>query len=431
MAFRISIGNVFHDRLLQYTTVFGNLAGRIVAEITPSCSHTDSEASKNLDDFVHGLGNQLNAEVWVEDQDGRLVSKSFHHVPPRSDGFVVHRNHNFIITRLEGNQKGILATIPVRTKTGAQCRLQIKLGRNKHGFPELIYAISILFIVIIIALLVFPVSRYISGPLNELAESARRIARGDLTHRTSVQSTDEIGELAYSFNHMAERIESMIRENQTLTANVSHELRSPLARLRLDFELMRDRMQENRDDRFTKNIVRMEQEIESMDRLIGRIMQLSKQTRKEAVDENTEDINIHDRLTKIVDREIEFFNKKHISVVVHPSLTNIHLHMNPDSFRAMADNLVENARKYTPENGSFEIDCVQTNDFIELSFSNTVANNISVGRLFEPFYRECDIREAGFGLGLAIVKEIVEKQEGTVHVTCEDRVIKFMIKFPS
>ena len=81
--------------------------------------------------------------------------------------------------------------------------------------------------VAVIALLVWPVARIITRPVERLRRSALMIADGELSHRARPEGRDEIGELALAFNHMAERLETMIRAGRDLLANVSHELRSP------------------------------------------------------------------------------------------------------------------------------------------------------------------------------------------------------------
>jgi len=91
-----------------------------------------------------------------------------------------------------------------------------------------VFAIGLAIIGLIVALLVYSVSRRITAPIKQLKDSTLRIAEGDLSHRAVVKSRDEIGDLGRSFNYMTDKLEKMIQGGRELTAHVSHELRSPL-----------------------------------------------------------------------------------------------------------------------------------------------------------------------------------------------------------
>ena len=100
--------------------------------------------------------------------------------------------------------------------------------------------------------------------------------QGRSLHRTSVKGRDEIAQLGTTFNLMAERLERMISGGKELTANVSHELRSPLARIRIAEEIIREQMKKGKSGETEKHLNHICEDIEELDRLIGRILEFSK-----------------------------------------------------------------------------------------------------------------------------------------------------------
>jgi two-component system sensor histidine kinase CpxA len=137
-------------------------------------------------------------------------------------------------------------------------------------------ALGLLIIGLMAALLIIPVSRIITNRLEQLRQSALFIAEGNLTHRVAIRGRDEIGDLAQAFNRMADKMEVMIRSGKELTANISHELRTPLTRIRIAEEMLREKWESAVKDQEGRYLDAIREDILELDRLIGRILELSK-----------------------------------------------------------------------------------------------------------------------------------------------------------
>ena len=189
--------------------------------------------------------------------------------------------------------------MPLKLAGNEPGMLHVVLHGSRHKVAEGPFALGLVAIGLIVALLILPIYRFISEPLGELRHAAVGIAGGDLSCRASVKSTDEIGELAGAFNHMAETIERMVKTTKELTANVSHELRSPLARIRIAQELLLEKIHDPAQEK--KYLESIQEEIEEMDHLIGEILTLSKLDIQQAQG-ISEDFDMHALAGDLLDR---------------------------------------------------------------------------------------------------------------------------------
>lgn len=283
-----------------------------------------------------------------------------------------------------------------------------------------------------VAIIMFPASRFITRPLRNLQNSARRIGNGDLSHRAVINTSDEIGNLGSSFNHMADTLELMIRGNRELSSNISHELRSPLARIRIAQEIIRDKLENpGRQLSPTIELDAIQIEIEEMDRLISQILLLSKldtlsvfKTR-ESLDLVKETEAIMNRFTKVIEHkglQIETI------APFHPVTT----HANREDIRIVITNLLDNAIKYTPADGHIRVTIDTKENRIGLAVYNTcvIPDMGDINRLFEPFFRLSPQEGSGSGLGLAITKKIIGNYMGSIRVSKEENGILFEVILP-
>lgn len=189
---------------------------------------------EQVKDFISNFGKILDAEVWLQLPDGSVPLKSFSgDLPQLKERFIRKKSKDYGEFQLHHlRHSDLYVTIPILFPEGEEGGLHILFRTPEPHGPERGFALGMILIGLVIALLIIPISRFIIKPLRNLNRSALKIAEGDLSHRARVKSKDEIGELCRSFNHMADRVEKMIKGGRDLTANVSHELRTPLARMR-------------------------------------------------------------------------------------------------------------------------------------------------------------------------------------------------------
>eukprot|EP00831_Metopus_contortus_P018533 TRINITY_DN17908_c0_g1_i1.p1 TRINITY_DN17908_c0_g1~~TRINITY_DN17908_c0_g1_i1.p1 ORF type:complete len:273 (-),score=82.99 TRINITY_DN17908_c0_g1_i1:4-822(-) len=174
----------------------------------------------------------------------------------------------------KGNQRSIYSIGHLGTPSGP-LKIHILNERMTHN-EEVWFMEGLALMATIAALLLIPVSLHITRPINELTKSAERLAKGDFSSRVGAKSKDEMGTLGKTFNRMVNSLEKMVRGGQELTANLSHELRSPLARIRISQQIIQERLESGRTDEAKKHVFKMEEEINHMDSLIDKILKLSK-----------------------------------------------------------------------------------------------------------------------------------------------------------
>lgn len=294
----------------------------------------------------------------------------------------------------------------------------------------LAWRLGILFLVV--GGLSFWLARTLSSPVAPLRRATRRLSAGDLSARAGKKASrrrDEIGELARDFDAMAERIESLVGSQQRLLRDVSHELRSPLARLVVALELARSRAGKDAG----RALDRIEREAGRLDELIGRLLLLERLEGR--IDEGEgEALDLTELVTVVVDdagfeaasqrREISFSAPGPFRLTGHPEL-----------LRSAFENVIRNAVLHTPSGTTVEVKLRQKDSRIEVIIRDHgpgVAET-DLERIFEPFHRVDEARDrasGGVGLGLAIARRAIEAHGGTlgarVHTEGGLEVIAFL-----
>lgn len=270
------------------------------------------------------------------------------------------------------------------------------------------------------ALLCYLLARQSTAPVIHIRDLTSRFAGGDLTARITMPGVlkrrDEIGGLAGDFNLMAARIESLMKAQRRLIADVSHELRSPITRLRLAVGLLR----RNLDTASRQSLTRMELEIERLDALIAQLLTLS---RMESLDQlpPTESFDLRVLVREIAcDADFEAGGLDRSVSVLECEYCSIRGAR--DLIRSAVENVVRNALKYTEPKTEVLIRLLNTNDrgtaAIIVEDQGPGVPTEALGHMFEPFYRvdeARDRRSGGAGLGLAIAKQIVTVHGGTIR----------------
>jgi two-component system sensor histidine kinase CpxA len=262
----------------------------------------------------------------------------------------------------------------------------------------------------------FALARYLARPFGALRETTRRLGVGDLSARVggrAVHRRDEIGALARDFDAMAERLEGLVSSQRRLLRDVSHELRSPLARLRVALELARDRAGAAADE----PLDRIEHEAARLDELIGQLLLLERleagQTGAEAVA-----FDLGQLLGEVVD-DASFEAAPLGREVLVESGSSARSSGYPSLIRSALDNVIRNAIRHTPQGSSVEVTLAANDRGVSVAVRDHGPGvpDEHLETLFEPFSRVADAREratGGAGLGLAITRRAVEIHGGSV-----------------
>jgi len=261
----------------------------------------------------------------------------------------------------------------------------------------------------IVVLLCYGFAYHLTKPLRKLQHAVDRFGRGDLTTRVESNRRDELGQLARTFNQMADRIETLLTAERRLLLDISHELRSPLARLCVAVELARSKSQDD------SMLDRIEKEAERLNSLVSELLQVTRaegdrsKLQMDAVrlDELIEEIG--------EDTSIEAAAKGcRIEMKSMPPVTVMG---DPELLRRAVENVVRNAIRYAPEGESVDIELRMSGNMAQVAVRDHGPGvpEEQLPRIFDAFYRVEEDRNrasGGVGLGLAIAKRAVELHNG-------------------
>jgi two-component system sensor histidine kinase CpxA len=266
-----------------------------------------------------------------------------------------------------------------------------------------------LFVLLAVLLLCYLLALYLTAPLRSLKTALERFGHGDFSARTGSTRRDDLGELARTFDRMAERIQNLVAAERRLLLDISHELRSPLARLGVAVELARSK--ENHD----AALDRIQKESDRLNALVGELLQA---TRAE-VDPNAlraQPVRLDELLSAVVsDCSIEA-SARGCSLRFD---TDISATISGDSelLRRATENIIRNAIRYAPLETAVDVRLARDRHSarVEVRDYGPGVPEEAVSRIFDPFYRvEGDRNRAsgGVGLGLAIARRAVELHSG-------------------
>ena len=256
-----------------------------------------------------------------------------------------------------------------------------------------------------VAVGVFPIIRRLLKRLENLQRGVQRFGDGDLSVRVPTQGKDEVADLAQQFNAAAERIETLVTSHKTLLANASHELRSPLTRIRMGLELMGDgKPSANAKAEILRNI-------NELDQLVDEILLASRLEAKEAdvgTPESVDLIGLAAEECARVDAELDLQGSDAIEVQGIAKL-----------LRRAVRNLLENARRYS--HGEITLTLAKEGHMALIRVQD-VGPGVPADqreRIFEKFYRlpGASERSGGVGLGLSLVQSIAQRHGGSVRAT--------------
>jgi signal transduction histidine kinase len=263
-------------------------------------------------------------------------------------------------------------------------------------------------------------ARNVASPIVALRAATRRIAAGEFSTRvgpTMGRRRDEIAALGHDFDTMAARLETLMRAQHRLLGDISHELRSPLARLSVAAGLAR----RSANPETIPAIDRIELEVDRLNALIGQLTALSKlESGTEALDRASIDLPA---LVKEVAADCDFeARNRGRSVVVLPvdkDAARVRVTGYPDLLHRAVENVVRNAVRYTKEGSAVEVGLRRDGEHAVITIRDYGPGlpESQLTEIFRPFYRVDDARDrqtGGVGLGLAITERAVRLHGGTV-----------------
>jgi two-component system, OmpR family, sensor histidine kinase CpxA len=282
-------------------------------------------------------------------------------------------------------------------------------------------AIRIAAVVAVSGIVCFWLARYISSPVSQLRSAARLLASGELSARVPLpvcRRSDELGDLGIDFNAMAERIQTLLESQRRLIRDVSHELRSPLARLRVALDLAEERT----DPQPNRALQRIEIEADNINKLVGNLLHLSRLNNLSGPPDK-EELDLAELLNNVIS-ETNFEAEQAGRRVLLRRGESALLLGNEQLLHSVFQNLIRNAIRYSPENASVEIALAKKQQgsseytVVTVSDHGPGVPESHLADIFEPFFRveaSRNAEEGGTGLGLAIAKRAVLLHNGTIR----------------
>lgn len=316
--------------------------------------------------------------------------------------------------------------LTARPVTDANGRQVVVVGesRSHPGIVDLLEPEVLLprlaLLALVAAALVWWLARYLSSPVAALRETTGALASGDLGARIEnpvLGRSDEFGHLARDFNDMADRVELLIENQRRLLGDVSHELRSPLARLNVALELARQKT----GSEVAGDLDRIELESSRLNDLIARLLEL---TRLEYGPGECVPIDL-DALTEEVAADADF-EASGVRVRFNGSQAGgVAVMAHADSLSSAIGNVIRNAVFFTGPGTDVDVVVSGQDDFARVSVADRGPGvpEGELGKIFDVFYRIEDARErsrGGAGLGLAIAAKAVKRHGGTISAINRD-----------
>lgn len=277
------------------------------------------------------------------------------------------------------------------------------------------------------------ISRIITKPVAELSDGIERMSKGDYQHRVHVPGKGEMAQLAAAFNQMSEQVMSLDEARNQFVSNASHELKTPLATIKILVESMiyEDEMPAALRKEFLGDI---DKEVDRLSSVVGDLLTL--------VHIDSHKLRLHREKMIFADtvresvRRLQPLADKHAQTITVDIADPCEMFADPGKLSQVCYNIVENAVKYTPEGGSITVSLhrIGRDAVLEISDTGVGIPQEDLAHVFDRFYRVDRARSrdtGGTGLGLSIVQQIVRLHAGSVTVQSQQgKGTTFTVQLP-
>jgi signal transduction histidine kinase len=357
----------------------GVTVGRAMQNILPPVQAPVAEQQQALQRLATGL--QTDFTLFAE--NGSVLAVVGRPLPPTDTGHF----HPLKFSRWQGKELS-----SVRLPDG---RLLVASAPIDLGVTRLNVHLLVIFAVLTIGMVSFPVARQLTRRLERLQRGVESLGAGNLGARVAVEGRDEIARLAESFNRAANQIEQLIHANRSLLANASHELRTPLARIRLSVEMLKQSAD-------PKTKAGLEQDISELDDLVDEIL-LASRLETVAHNEVREEID----LLALAAEECAHYDE------VQLEGDHIRMQGDPRLLRRLLRNLLENAKRHGVPPTQVRLQQLDETVTLTVWDCGPGPAPTEFEQLFTPFYRrQGSHNSTGNGLGLSLVRQIARRHGG-------------------
>jgi len=289
---------------------------------------------------------------------------------------------------------------PGRFIFGLSRNLQIDSERNR------LLVIMFILLTAILAAAFFAI-RYILRPVKWLNTGVQEVSRGNLKHRVPLKKSDELRDLAAAFNDMTDRIRDMLHTKDQLLLDISHELRTPVTRMKVALEFLPDSQAKQS----------LQADIEDMEKMVSEILETARRHHKYSNLKKQQT-----NLAELLKQKLTAFENQPPGIEIVDLPSEIEAEVDPEQIRTVFENVLNNAIKYSqPDSEPIQVSykCRESYAVIRITDFGIGIPQEELSHIFEPFYRVDKSRSketGGYGLGLSLCKTIMEAHDGKIEV---------------
>lgn len=390
----------------------------LLNEYREACGSTISGNSgiEECERFLNRVDGLRNVHFWILDEKGKVLLSHEKFLPRYSETEIRRAAAGEEVTAFS-RRSGHRIILPIKDGQGSVRELFALEGSllRHREFPRFPLILSLVLSGLVIALLVLPLSLRITRPIRELHRVGQQWAEGHLDHRTKLKGKDEISELGKVFNMMASNLQKMLDERKEFLAFISHELKSPLARIKLSLDLLSQTSDPQDKARIEEG---MQQDILESEKLINQLLTLSR-LEMSLPASRMDRVDLGSIIRKVIQQLHPVSSAANIRVEASDgSKDSMIVEGDADQLQRALANVVENALKFSPNGSEVQIKSSTDNDHVRLQVADqgSGVDPLDIGKIFEPFYRgRSEANQQGNGLGLFIARRIIELHGGRIE----------------
>jgi signal transduction histidine kinase len=388
--------------------------------------------------MIKHLSEELDIDITLRAPDGKVLAQAGKDPLPELDAEQLREASQG--PQMTRHHHDWLVVAPVRDGRTPTLLGVLEARPSRHFAPWMLVRplLTVTVVLLIVGMATFPLARRISRPVEKLTEASRRLGEGDLSYRVSLDELEpryrrwkrkwrekrrkhhhhrhhpleELYELSRAWNDMADRVEKLVRGQRELMANVSHELRSPLARIRVAMELLPD------DANTAARRRDLNADLDELERLIDDVLTTSK-LEATGLPAHVGKVTVSDVYEQLAERaKVDPLTAgKQVSVHADGAGT---IDADQALLKRALWNLVENAAKYG--NPPISLEAARKGDRVELIVTDEGSGIPPEDRerVFDPFFRRDKARtpdaRGGYGLGLTLAKRVAEVHGGNIRI---------------
>lgn len=397
-----------------------------------------------VDGFSILNGQRLSqSEVMTVLSGAKDADFGFHLLKASSDRTSLYPN-NFWgeLQRFSGkSQKGfewvIYCAVPIVSGSQIQGALILSVSIETIVEQTALIRWQTLVVIGITGIVVLAISAFISSamvkPIRDLTQGINRISQGDFRHRVPIDGRSELAQMARTFNDMTQRLEDIDRTRNEFVANASHELKTPMASIKVLVETLQHQKEYNKD--MTKEfLVDINSEIDRLNIMINELLTLVRQDEQGSELLHTTKFDFAQMIADVCKKLEPLSEQKNIKIITELE-GPCEIKADTKLIERMCINLIENAIKYTDE-GSVKVKLTHSSNNLKMIIEDTGLGipKEQLPYIFDRFFRvdKSRVRETGgSGLGLSIVQSIIRLHNGEIYAESElDKGTKFTVILP-